>query len=64
METMSSTEQIFGYSWNGGGSRRNSTAAAEFLRGFNSGLTHRQRLEQVRFIAHLMDDHFVIPGSG
>jgi hypothetical protein len=32
METMSSTEQIFGYSWNGGGSRRNSTAAAEFLR--------------------------------
>jgi hypothetical protein len=64
METMSSTEQIFerSWSWNGGGSRR-SAAAAEFLRTFNAGLTHRQRLEQVRFIANLMDDRFVIPGT-
>jgi len=66
METMSSTEQVFErtWAWNGGGSRRNATAAAEFLREFNSGLTHRQRLEQVRFIAGLMDDRFVIPGTG
>jgi hypothetical protein len=27
-------------------------------------LTHRQGLEQVRFIAGLMDDRFVIPGTG
>jgi hypothetical protein len=64
METMSSTEQIFGQAWQGAGSRGNAAAAAEFLRKFNSGLTHRQRLEQVRFIANLMDHRFVIPGTG
>jgi hypothetical protein len=66
METMSSTEQIFerSWSWSGGGSRRSAAAAADFLREFNAGLTHRQRLEQVRFIAGLMDDRFVIPGTG
>ena len=60
---MSSTEQVFGRAWQGAGSRR-SAAAAEFLREFNAGLTHRQRLEQVRFIANLMDDRFVVPGTG
>ncbi len=61
---MSSTEQVFGRAWQGAGSRGNAAAAAEFLREFNAGLTHRQRLEQVRFIANLMDNRFVIPGTG
>ncbi|MGB6907770.1 MAG: DUF4112 domain-containing protein [Methyloceanibacter sp.] len=59
---MSSTEQAFGRRWHRGGSR-GGAAAADFLREFNAGLTHRQRLEQVRFIARLMDDRFAVPGT-
>ncbi|MGB6950143.1 MAG: DUF4112 domain-containing protein [Methyloceanibacter sp.] len=59
---MSSTEQVLGRGWPRGDARRGA-AAAEFLREFNTGLTHHQRLEQVRFIARLMDDRFAVPGT-
>jgi hypothetical protein len=68
LETMSSTEQTFGRNWQSGATSGCATsggaAAAAFLREFNRGLTHRQRLDQVRFIARMMDDRFVVPGTG
>ena len=40
-----------------------SKSGAEFWRDYSKGLTHEQRLAQVRFIARLMDDQFAIPGT-
>ena len=58
---MSSTEQVFGRAWAcGGGAGK---AAAEFWRDYSKGLTHEQRLNQVRLIARMMDDRFGIPGT-
>ena len=60
LQTMSSTEQVFGRAWPYGGTR--SKSAAEFWRDYSKGLTHEQRLAQVRFIARMMDDQFRVPG--
>jgi hypothetical protein len=58
---MSSTEQVFGRVWAYGGGA--SKSAADFWRDYSKGLTHKQRLNQVRFIARLMDDRFAVPGT-
>jgi hypothetical protein len=58
---MSSTEQVFGRAWaHGGGAGK---SAAEFWREYSKGLTHEQRLNQVRLIARMMDDRFRLPGT-
>ena len=36
-------------------------SAAEFWRDYSKGLTHEQRLAQVRFVARMMDDQFGCP---
>ena len=59
LQTMSSSEQVFGRAWAYGGAR--SKSAAEFWRDYSKGLTHEQRLAQVRFIARMMDDQFRVP---
>ena len=56
---MSSTEQVFGRAWAYGGGAGKS--AAEFWRDYSKGLTHEQRLNQVRFIARMMDDRSGCP---
>jgi len=58
---MSSTEQVFGRAWAYGGGAGKSTA--EFWRDYSKGLTHEQRLNQVRLIARMMDDRFRLPGT-
>jgi hypothetical protein len=58
---MSSTEQVFGPSWAYGGAGGKS--AAQILRDYTAEMTHEQRLNQVRFIARLMDDQFRVPGT-
>ena len=58
---MSSAEQVFGRAWAYGGGTAKSSA--EFWRDYSKGLTHEQRLAQVRFIASLMDDRFTLPGT-
>jgi hypothetical protein len=58
---MSSGEQVFGRAWAYGGT--GSKSAAEFWRDYSKGLTHEQRLAQVRFIARMMDDQFRVPGT-
>jgi hypothetical protein len=60
LAAMSSTEQSFGRGWQGG---RSGAAAADFIRDYTAGLTHEQRLNQVRLIARLMDDQFALPGT-
>jgi len=60
LQTMSSSEQVFGRAWAHGGL---SKSAAEFWRDYSKGLTHEQRLAQVRFIARMMDDQFRVPGT-
>jgi len=61
LETMSSTEQVFGraYAYGGGAAK----SAAGFWRDYSTKLTHEQRLAQVRFIARMMDDQFRVPGT-
>lgn len=61
LQTMSSSEQVFGRAWAYGGA--SSKSAAEFWRDYSKGLTHEQRLAQVRFIARMMDDQFRAPGT-
>ena len=58
---MSSTEQVFGRAWAYGGGAGKS--ASEFWRDYSKGLTHEQRLNQVRLIARMMDDRFRLPGT-
>jgi len=60
LEAMSSTEQTFGRGWQRG---RSGAATADFIRDFTAGMTHEQRLNQVRFIARMMDDQFSVPGT-
>ena len=61
LQSMSSSEQVFGRAWAYGGA--SSKSAAEFWRDYSKGLTHEQRLAQVRFIARMMDDQFRAPGT-
>ena len=43
--------------WSGG------TASAAFLRDLGAGMSHEQRLAQVRWLARMLDDNFSIPGT-
>ena len=36
---------------------------AELFRDYTAGLSHEQRLAQVRWLARLMDDNFAVPGT-
>jgi uncharacterized protein DUF4112 len=38
-------------------------SAVEFLSGLTSRMSHEERLEQVRWLAGLMDDRYVLPGT-
>jgi Domain of unknown function (DUF4112) len=58
---MNSSDQVFGRAWAYGGA--GSKSASEFWRDYSKGLTHEQRLAQVRFIARMMDDQFRVPGT-
>jgi len=40
-----------------------SSAAADYLRNMTSGMTHEERLAQVRWLAGVMDDAFHVPGT-
>jgi hypothetical protein len=44
--------------WDGG------AASASFLRDLGAGMSHEQRLAQVRWLASMMDDSLRIPGTG
>jgi hypothetical protein len=39
-------------------------AAADFLGRLTAGMSHQERLQQVRFLARIMDEQFIIPGTG
>ena len=58
---MSSQAAILGRAgerlWSGG------TASAAFLRDLGAGMSHEQRLAQVRWLARMLDDNFSIPGT-
>ena len=60
---MSTMDQVLGQAWRRGGGVKSTKEAFEFLREVNKGLTHAERLAQVRFIARLMDDRFAVPGT-
>jgi hypothetical protein len=60
---MSTMDQVLGQAWRRGGGAKSTKEAFEFLTEVNKGLTHEQRLAQVRFIAQLMDDRFTLPGT-
>lgn len=51
-------EQVLGRAWSYGGSTAKSSARLA------RGVSHEQRLKQVRLIASLMDDRFRVPGTG
>ena len=38
-------------------------APADYLRQYTAGMSHEERLAQVRWLARLMDDNFRIPGT-
>jgi hypothetical protein len=38
-------------------------SAVEFLVGLTSRMSHEERLEQARWLAGLMDDRYVVPGT-
>jgi len=58
---MSSTGQTY----RGGrmGADVHSAAVSDFLREYTAGMSHEQRLAQVKWIAGMMDDNFRVPGT-
>ena len=54
---MSSSDHVFGRGWS------RDAAAADVIGGLTAGMTARERLEQVQFLARVMDDQFVLPGT-
>jgi hypothetical protein len=55
---MSSQAEILGRgTWAAG------AAAGTFLHDFGAGKSHEERLAQVRYLAHMLDDNFSIPGT-
>ncbi len=38
-------------------------AASDYFRDYTAGMSHEERLAQVRWLARLMDDNFRIPGT-
>ena len=55
---MHSAEQIFGQANPWARSR-----GTDYLRDMTSGMTHEERLAQVRWLAGVMDDAFHVPGT-
>jgi hypothetical protein len=39
-------------------------AVSDLIRDYTAGMSHAERLAQVRWLARLMDDNFAIPGTG
>ncbi len=39
-------------------------AAADLLGRLTAGMSHQERLSQVQFLARIMDEQFIIPGTG
>lgn len=39
-------------------------AAADLLGRLTAGMSHQERLNQVQFLARIMDEQFIIPGTG
>ena len=60
---MRNMDDVLGQAWSRGGGFRSTKEAFDFLAEVNKGLTHQQRLDQVRFIARVMDDRFAVPGT-
>lgn len=58
---MSSRAEIFGRGWQGAQAR--SAAASDFIREYTAGMSHEQRLAQVKWLAGMMDDNFWVPGT-
>ena len=56
-----SSSDTFGRGFLGG--RVNTFAAADFLGRLTAGMSHQERLQQVQFLARIMDDQFIIPGT-
>lgn len=46
------------------GGRTSTFTPADLLDRFTAGMSHEERLQQVRFLAKVMDEQFVIPGTG
>jgi uncharacterized protein DUF4112 len=45
------------------GTRIPGESASEFLSGLTSRMSHEERLAQVRWLASVMDDRYVVPGT-
>ncbi len=58
---MSSQPGVLGRA--GQGAWAGGTAAGAFLRDFSAGMSHEERLAQVRWFARMLDDNFSIPGT-
>lgn len=56
-----SSSGTFGRGFSGG--RVNTFAAADFFGRVTAGMSHQERLHQVQFLARIMDDQFIIPGT-
>jgi hypothetical protein len=54
---MSSSDFVFGRGRSGG------VTAARFIDGLTAGMTPQERLNQVQFLARIMDEQFVVPGT-
>jgi hypothetical protein len=54
---MSSSDYVFGRG------RSHGAAAADFIGGLTAGMTPRERLNQVQFLARAMDEQFLVPGT-
>jgi hypothetical protein len=54
---MSSSDYVFG------GGRSRGATAADFIGGLTAGMTPQERLNQVQFLARMMDDQFLVPGT-
>jgi hypothetical protein len=58
---MSSRAETFGGSGQSAWAR--GRASAEYLRDLTAGMSHEERLAQVKWLATMMDDRFRIPGT-
>jgi hypothetical protein len=58
---MASADYTFGQARSGAG--LGSAAVADLLGSLTAGVSHRERLNQVQFLARIMDDQFFVPGT-
>lgn len=58
---MNSRAEIFGRSGQGAWAR--GRAPVELIRDLTAGMSHEERLAQVRWLARMMDDRFGVPGT-